>query len=104
MLEEEGFRVGIQDGYQDALAGKRSRPRPKLALCVMAKGYQENYLVGYHLSYDKTKQTLFQKQVYENARNQTDKNRAEKFLFEKEKLRNKSRHQKNQTRQVDLER
>jgi len=104
MFEETGFRVGVQDGYQDALAGKRSRPRPKLALSVMAKAYHENYLVGYHLSYDKTKQILVRRQIYENEKNARDENCAEKLLFEKEKLRDKTLDQKIKSQHIDLDR
>lgn len=104
MLEQAGFRVGVQDGYEDALAGKRSRPRPKLALCLIAQGFQENYLTGYHLSYDRTNRTLLQKRVYNDNVDKQRYARAEELLFERVQLESKTLEQKSQTRQDDLER
>ncbi|WP_026941360.1 hypothetical protein [Hellea balneolensis] len=104
MFEQVGFKVGVQDGYQDALEGKRSRPHPKLALCLIAQGYQENYLTGYHLSYNRTKHTLLKKQVNKDQNIRQEAGRTETLLFERAQLQKKTLEQKNQTRQGGFDR
>jgi len=103
MLEGTGFKAGERDGYADAMSSKRSRPRPKLSLCLMAQGYQENYLMGYHLSFDRTKRTLLQTQVYQEQNEALKQQRARELIASKENAKNRTLEQKNQTRQGDFD-
>lgn len=103
MLEHRGFIAGERDGYNDAVEGKRARPRPKLALCLIAQGYQDRYLEGYHMSYDRTKWALLQSRAY-REQEKVSENRADELLLSKSKLDNRSREQIFQDRQGDIER
>lgn len=51
MMEGSAEKEGLRDGYEDARAGRASRPLPNILIATFSPSFMSAYMAAYHRGY-----------------------------------------------------